>query len=106
MVDIENNITTGQALNYSGVYNFYENLVYDFISTELVSQYEGNHDDFFKDVACYALTRLPSRYFRHEIDMAYYLTPVEREEMIALVKKEVLKAAEFIDSHKDARRSE
>ena len=83
-------------MNYSSVYNFYEHLVFDCISTELESRYAQNDEEFFLDVACYALTRLPSRYIRHEIDMAYYLAPGERTEMTERVKEVVVNAAEFI----------
>ena len=53
-------------------------------------------DEVFLDVACYALTRLPSRYMRHEIDMAFYLAPGERTEMENQVNDSTLAAAEFI----------
>ncbi|MFT4606614.1 MAG: hypothetical protein ACI9V8_000683 [Urechidicola sp.] len=84
------------ALNYSSVYNFYEHLVFDCISTELLGRYDDCDEEFFLDVACYALTRLPSRYFCHEIDMAFYLTAGERVEMTARAKEQVIIAAEFI----------
>lgn len=96
MADIKIDITSGQALSYLRVYNFYEHLVFDCISTELPSLYGDKDDEFFLDVACYALTRLPSRYFCHEIDMAFYLTAKERAEMTARTKEQVIKAAEFI----------
>jgi hypothetical protein len=83
-------------MNYLRVYNFYEHLVFDCISSELSSLYDGKDEEFFLDVACFALTRLPSRYFCHEIDMAFYLTASERAEMTARTKEQVLKAAEFI----------
>ena len=87
---------SGQAVSYLKVYNFYEHLVFDCISSELSSLYDDNDEEFFLDVACYALTRLPSRYFCHEIDMAFYLTANERAEMTARAKEQVVKAAEFI----------
>ena len=83
-------------MSYLRVYNFYEHLVFDYISNELSSLYDDNDDEFFLDVACYALTRLPSRYFCHEIDMAFYLTANERAEMTARTLEQVIKAAEFI----------
>jgi hypothetical protein len=83
-------------VNYSSVYNFYEHLVFDCISTELGGQYAQYDEEFFLDVACYSLTRLPSRYIRHEIDMAYYLAQGERTEMAERVKEVVVLAAEFI----------
>ena len=47
-------------------------------------------------MACYSLTRLPSRYIRHEIDMIYYLAPGEQEEMEKRVESTVSSAAKFI----------
>jgi competence protein ComFB len=87
-------------VNYSSVYNFYEHLVFDCIATELDSLYAQNDEEFFLDVACYALTRLPSRYIRHEIDMAYYLGQGERTEMAERVKEVVLESAEFIHARR------
>jgi competence protein ComFB len=95
-----------QAVNYSSVYNFYEHLVFDCISTELDNRYEGSGEEFFLDVACYALTCLPSRYIRHEVDMAYYLSPEERAEMAERVKGAVIKAAELILTRQQKRSSE
>lgn len=78
--------------------NYYERLVFESINDTLIEQYSDIDDDFFLDVACYALTRLPSRYMRHEIDMAYYLAPGERSKLLNQVGEAVLSAAEFIHS--------
>ena len=50
----------------------------------------------------YALTRLPAGYYRHHIDMAFYLAPGEREEMLRMVKDAVDDAAEFIYQRRQA----
>jgi len=42
------------------------------------------------------LNQLPTRYIRHEVDMAFYLPPSERFEMEAKVKKAISKALEFM----------
>lgn len=84
----------------SGLQNYYERLVFEFMNESLVDQYPDMDDEFFLDVACYALTRLPARYIRHEIDMAYYLAPGERTEMLAQVDKALTAAAEFIYARK------
>jgi hypothetical protein len=39
--------TVGCAVNYSSVNNFYENLVFDYISTELSHRYSDSNEDFF-----------------------------------------------------------
>lgn len=83
-------------MNFASLYNYYEHLVFDYISRQLVDQYQGQDEEFFLDVACYSLTRLPSRYIRHEIDMIYYLAPGEQEEMEKRVANTVQAAAEFI----------
>lgn len=84
-------------MNFASLYNYYENLVFTYISRSLVEKYPQHDEEFFLDVACYSLTRLPSRYIRHEIDMAYYLAPGEQEEMEKKVAKTVDSAAIFID---------
>ena len=87
-------------LSFSDLQNYYERLVFEFINDSLIEQYSDMDDDFFLDVACYALTRLPSRYMRHEIDMAYYLAPGERLELLKQVEEAVLSAAKFIHSRR------
>ena len=83
-------------MNFSSLHNFYERLVYEHICEDLVNRYPDCDNEFFQDVACYALTRLPARYFRHDIDMLFYLAEGERIEMLERVATEVDKAAEFI----------
>ena len=83
-------------MNFSSLHNFFEHLVFEYICDQLVKSYQDCDEEFFQDVACYALTRLPARYIRHDIDMAFYLAPGERTEMLDRVAAEVESAAEFI----------
>ncbi len=83
-------------MNFSSLHNFYERLVFEYICQQLVENYRDCDEEFFQDVACYALTRLPARYIRHDIDMAFYLAPGERSEMLGSVAESVDKAAELI----------
>lgn len=85
-------------MNFASVYNYYEHLVFSYITDTLVEKYQNHDEEFFLDVACYSLTRLPSRYIRHEIDMIYYLAPGESVKMEERVSSVVNDAAEFIDS--------
>ena len=85
----------------TGVQNYYERLVFECVNESLVEKYPDMDDEFFLDVACYALTRLPARYMRHEIDMAYYLAPGERTEMQGQVENTLFTAAEFIYTRKN-----
>lgn len=83
-------------MNFASLYNYYEHLVFEYIGHTLVEKYPEQDEEFFLDVACYSLTRLPSRYIRHEIDMVYYLAPGEQDEMEKRVAKTVDSAAVFI----------
>jgi len=83
-------------MHFASLYNYYEHLVFDFINQRLMKDYADQDEDFFLDVACYSLTRLPSRYIRHEIDMIYYLAPGEQELMEQKVEQTVEEAARFI----------
>ena len=89
-------------MNFASLHNFYERLVFDYICEELVRRYRGADEEFFLDTACYALTRLPARYIRHDIDMAFYLAPGERETMLENVRQAVDEAAEFIFERREA----
>ncbi|AJQ96855.1 late competence development ComFB family protein [Gynuella sunshinyii] len=67
--------------------NFYENLVVE----EL---YQKNQQQLFEtseleDIACVALNHLPPRYYRHSVDMAFYLSRQELGEMRKKVEEAV-----------------
>ena len=79
------------------IHNYYENLVVEHFN-EL--EIEANYDsDFIADLTCIVLNQLPTRYIRHEVDMAFYLPASERFEMESKVKVAVNKALEFMKSH-------
>lgn len=56
----------------------------------------GVDADVIADMACVALNRLPARYIRHDIDLAYYLTDAERETMDQMIKAAVRFAIDFV----------
>lgn len=61
------------------IHNYYERLVVD----EVVRRVRDNPDvtaDMVADMACVALNRLPPRYVRHDVDLVFYLTEVERHQ--------------------------
>jgi len=79
------------------IHNYYENLVVEHFDELKV---EENYDsDFVADLTCIVLNQLPTRYIRHEVDMAFYLPASERFEMESKVKVAVNKALEFMKSH-------
>ena len=91
-----------QTSDLATVHNYYERLVFDALHHQLP---ERLHDSsYIADVACVALNHLPPRYIRHDVDMAFYLSPDEREEMEAKADRAVNDAIAFVDSRADAPR--
>ena len=83
-------------MDFTSIHNFYEHLVIDYLQAEVIPSHDDQPTDFFLDVACYALSKLPSRYMRHEIDLAFYLESNERAQMMGEVKKHVDDAVKYI----------
>lgn len=78
------------------VHNYYEQLVFEQI---LRSNDRANEDgEFLADVACVALNRLPPRYVRHDVDMTFFMTPDDLEDMADKVVKAVNEAIEYVES--------
>ena len=86
-------------MDFSSIHNYYEHLVTDYIITEVIPRMPDKHPDFLLDVACFALSKLPSRYMRHEIDMAFYMSIAERLKMVDDVKTQVENAIVFIEKN-------
>ncbi len=83
-------------MDFTSIHNYYEHLVTDYLQTVVMPGQKNKPADFFLDVACYALSKLPSRYMRHEIDMAFYMEQDERIQMVDDVKKAVDDAVGYI----------
>ena len=82
------------------IHNYYEKLVSETLAEKY--QHESTDPEFLADVACVALNHLPPRYFRHEIDMAFYLSPSEHKEMDDKIVKAVDTALKYVkDSQRD-----
>lgn len=80
------------------IHNYYEKLVMQhFAFSKFDEKYD---DDFIADLTCVVLNQLPTRYIRHEVDMAFYLPASERFEMETKVKKAISKAIEFMKLHR------
>ena len=78
--------------------NLYEKMVID----EIVQRFGGegglSHDEL-EDMACVALNHLPSKYFRHGVDLVYYMSPEERSAMEARVSEAIDSARSFVEQH-------
>ncbi len=80
------------------IHNYYEKMVTELLADDYSQDIED--PDYLADIACVALNHLPPRYFRHEIDMAFYLSPTEHGEMADKVKNAVEAAIRYIDASK------
>lgn len=83
-------------MDFTGIKNYYEPMVINYLQTEIAPQYPDQPNDFFLDIACWALSKLPTRYIRHDIDMAFYLDDNERATMEEEVKVATDEALAFI----------
>jgi hypothetical protein len=58
----------------------------------------AGREDLLADVACVALNRLPPRYIRHMVDLAFYQTERERAEHDRAVSEAVEHAFSFVQA--------
>lgn len=95
-------------MDFTSIHNYYEHLVTDYMITDVIPRMPEKSSDFLLDTACYALTKLPARYMRHEIDMAFYLSTDERLQMVSEVKQAVEDAITYMEANfnKDGRYDE
>ena len=82
-------------MNFEAIHNYYESLVIEHVMNTVAKN--GDHDeDFLEDVVCLSLNRLPARYVRHDVDMAFFLTTREREKMQHDITEAVLDAVHTV----------
>ncbi len=82
------------SADIESVHNYYENMVREEIQRQLTASV--TNPGLFADIACVALNHLPPRYIRYDVDMAFYLSPKESQEMEEKVTAAVLAAIEFV----------
>jgi Late competence development protein ComFB len=83
--------------NFESLRNYYERQVFEQVLLQS-SRFPLMEEDHLPDVACVALNRLPPRYIRHEVDLAFYLTEKERQDNERLVIDSVSYAFEFVQA--------
>jgi competence protein ComFB len=78
------------------VHNYYERFVFEQILR--ASDYAAADANYFADVACVALNHLPPRYVRFDVDMSFFLSPQEMDEMADKVALAVNQALSYVDN--------
>jgi|TARA_Y100000310_G_scaffold70159_1_gene65750 predicted 3-demethylubiquinone-9 3-methyltransferase (glyoxalase superfamily) len=76
-------------------HNYYERVVLE----HLVDVARGDPtltDDTLADVACIALNNLPPRYVRFDVDMSFFLSAQDREEITRKTEAAVSYAIDFV----------
>lgn len=95
LLSVHNHETNIES-TYGSVHNYYERWVFEQI---LRASDKARHDNnFIADVACVALNRLPPRYVRHDVDMSFFLSPTELDEISDKVANAVNDAIAYVES--------
>jgi competence protein ComFB len=92
LISTHNHDTDAEA-TYGSVHNYYERLVFE--QLRRASDRAARDANFLADVACVALNHLPPRY---DVDMTFFLSPVEHEEILDKVAKAVNDALTYVEA--------
>lgn len=82
------------------VHNYYEHLVLERL--DQLNLDVQNDSEAMADLCCLVLNQLPPRYIRHEVDMAFYLSQHEHQQMLIKVRDAVDKAVRLINDNKNS----
>lgn len=86
-------------MRFDAIHNYYEPMVVRRIMELLVDDVQSMDEDHLQDIACIALNQLPARYVRHDVDMAFFLTSDERQNMDLAVDEAVRRAIKHIKDY-------
>ena len=100
LINTHNHETDAEA-TYGSVHNYYERLVFE--QLHRASDRAARDANFTADVACVALNHLPPRYVRHDVDMTFFLSPMEHEEILDKVAKAVNEAVAYAEQRGNRR---
>ncbi|MBE0471028.1 MAG: late competence development ComFB family protein [Methyloprofundus sp.] len=73
-------------LEFDSIHNYYERLVFN----EIQDQYLSSEldEDQLVDMACLALNEIKPRYIRHDVDMSFFMSAEEHQQ----VRQQVIQA--------------
>lgn len=75
-------------------HNYYEKVLFEYLE---LNGLLDNDPDYLADLCCITLNHLPTKYVRHDVDTAFFLTRAERARMDIKVKKAVQDAVEYLE---------
>lgn len=81
-------------MEYESVHNYYEKPVIEHVHAKLGAK---QPPDLLADIVCVALNHLPPRYIRYDVDMTFYLSPQEANEMATKIATAVEKAIMLVE---------
>jgi len=79
------------------IHNYYERLVLE-EAFQQSSRIRSGDRDFMSDVACVALNRLPPRYIRYNVDMSFFMSPQDMQEIELKITNAVSIALHYVES--------
>lgn len=85
------------AVDFTSLRNYHEHQVFATVA-DMAVNYPLLSEDHLPDVACVALNRLPPRYIRHQVDLAFHMTEKERADNERNVNESVQFAFEFVQA--------
>lgn len=86
-------------MDITSIHNYYERAVFNEVFDQMQQYPHLQHnDDVLADVACVALNRLPPRYIRHDVDLAFFQTERERADSERAVREAVEFAFGFVQA--------
>jgi len=85
------------SADFESIHNHYERIIFEAVSTGS-ADYPQIPRELLADVACVALNRLPPRYIRHDVDLVFYLTEIERANNEVAIAEAVKYAFEFVQA--------
>lgn len=87
------------SVDFSSIHNHSEQAVFDAVLARAARfPMLAEDPELLADVACVALNRLPPRYIRHAVDLAFYQPEGERQAAQRAIEQAVERAFTFVQA--------
>lgn len=88
---------------FSDIQNIYETLLQHHIQALELTKTKDS--DYLADLCCLVLNQLPAHYIRHTVDLYYFSTPEQRQEMEDKVQSAVQHCMAWLDQKEHQRQA-